>query len=328
MGSVAGLTNSLLEPRPLLSRFKARPLACDADVDAANEDTLDTAGNPNQMRQLTLSIALTLLLAASAAGAPPTRNDDDRWVTEQPRLYQIAHDPIALQNLLDALWKRYPDFHARLRAIALLRLGTPYVLGCLGEESGRDKNPVFRLDESDCTVNVLTSTAMAHARSLPEARGWMTRLNYYPGENPVRYENRVHFTEDRIRASQWFHDITPQIATGTPLASVRLTLNRGSDGTPLLPISWKRATTIRYLRQSDVSPALLARLPASIAGVAFVREKLFPKGIAVAHEGFVVDRQWLVHADSITKKTVRTQLCDYLRKNADWFDGVMIFSIE
>lgn len=274
-----------------------------------------------------LFIVLALLLSVARCGqATPA---DDAWISAQPKFYQIASDHAAVTRLLTALQQRFPDFQQRLRAVALLRVGTPYVLGCLGEEKGRDKKPVFRLDESDCTVHVLTSSALAHAHTWNEARARMNTLNYYPvaaGRDPVSYANRVHYTEDRLVTSRYFRDVTPVAATGTPLASVTLTLNRGDDGKHPLDIPWEKRATIRYLPIASVTPAILARLPKYAAGVAFVRKKLFSKGLAVGHEGMIVDRKWLVHADSVGKKTAKVDFLDFLRKNSDWFDGVILYS--
>jgi hypothetical protein len=265
--------------------------------------------------------ALLLVLFAAPAWCAPA----DGWLASAPKFYRIAHDRAAVDRLLGELQTRYPDFQQRLRAVALLRVGTPYVLGCLGEEKGRDKGPVFRLDESDCTVNVLTSSALAHARTWNQARTMMDVLNYYPaakGTDPVRFENRIHFTEDRLLSSRWFRIVTPP---GVHQEAVTLTLNRGQDGKRLIDIPWEKKVTLRWVAVARVTPAVLASLPKYVAGVAFVRKKLFPKGLAIAHEGMIVDRRWLVHADSIGKKTARVDFLDFLRKNSDWFDGVVFY---
>lgn len=271
------------------------------------------------MKRVTLWVLL-LWLCAGVARA------DDAWLTGQKRAYQL--DRASVDRLLGELWRRYPDFHERLRAVALLRVGTPYVLGCLGEEKGRDRDPVFRLDQADCTVHVLTSSALAHAHTWAEARGWMVRLNYYPGKDAVRYENRVHFTEDRLAVSPWFFDLTPGLLPASRLQQVTLTLNRTREGKRLLDVPWEKRMTVRYVALATVDAALLDRLPPHVAGVAFVRRGLFPKGLAIAHEGLVLDRRWLVHADSVSKAVRRVALLDYLKRNTDWFDGVIFYGLR
>lgn len=274
------------------------------------------------LKILPLTLGL-VLVACTLAGAAPSA-DNDAWLSAQPRLYQIAGDHTAVDRLLAQLRARYPDFQQRLRAVALLRLGTPYLLGCLGEERAPDTKPVFRLDVSDCTVHVLTCSALAHARTWNEARAWMKRLNYYPQPDPVRYENRVHFTEDRLVSSKWYKVADGPLVAATP-ASVTLTLNKGDNGKRALEIAWEKRMTVRYLPVAEVTPRVMAHLPTPVAGVAFVRKKLFPLGLAVGHEGLVIDQKWLVHANSIKKETVKVDLLAYLKKNADWFDGVIFF---
>lgn len=264
-----------------------------------------------------------LLVASSLADAAPPANGD-AWLETQPKLHEIAHDRAAVDRLLELLQARYPDFQQRLRAVALLRLGTPYVLGCLGEERPPDNQPVFRLDVSDCTVHVLTCSAVAHARSWNEARAWMKMLNYAPAPDPVRYENRVHFTEDRLVSSKWYKVADGPFRAAKP-ATVSLTLNVGDNGKRALDIRWEKRMTVRYLPCAEVTPRVLACLPQPVAGVAFVRKKLVPLGLAVGHEGLVIDQKWLVHADSIKKATVKVDFMTYLKKNADWFDGVIFF---
>jgi len=259
--------------------------------------------------------------------AGPARAGDE-WLAGQKKFHQLK-DKAAVDRLLADLRKQYPDFVARLRAVALLRVGTPYVLGCLGEEKGPDAQPVFRLDLSDCTVHVLTSAALAHAASYAEARGWMTRLNYYPapGRDPVSYANRVHFTEDRLQTSAYFKDVTARVAPAAALESRTLTLNRKRDGSALLEIPWEKKITVRYIPAAKLNKAMLDRLPVA-AGVAFIREKDVPLGLIIGHEGMVIDRGDLVHADSISKRVQRVSLLEYVKKNSDWFDGVVLYEFR
>lgn len=267
--------------------------------------------------------------AGPTEGAPPPAGGD-AWLESQPRL-QALKDPAAVDRLLAEVHRRYPDLGTRLRALALLRLGTPYVLGCLGEEKPPDLKPIFRIDQVDCTVLVLTTTALAHAPSLQGARDMMRVLNYHPvpaGQDPVTYANRMHFTYDRLTSSRHYGilEAPEQAAGGT--TKVTLILNRKKDGTPLLAIPWERRVTARYIPTSAISEKVLATLPPACAGVAFVRKKNFPLGLVVAHEGLVIDRRDLVHADSKAKQVRRVGLLDYLRRNADWFDGAIFFAIR
>jgi len=112
-----------------------------------------------------------------------------QWLDNQKKLYELSSTEI--DSLLEEVWQRFPEEEERLKALAILRLGTPYQLGCLGEESGRDKDPIFRLDVTDCTAFILTNTALLLSKNLEEAREMMRFLNYQPGED-ITFENRLH----------------------------------------------------------------------------------------------------------------------------------------
>jgi len=90
-----------------------------------------------------------------------------QWVNNQKKLYQLSS--VEINSILKELQKQFLNKDEKLKALSILRLGTPYQFGCLGEESGRDKDPLFRLDVTDCTVFVLTNVALLHAENLTEA---------------------------------------------------------------------------------------------------------------------------------------------------------------
>lgn len=242
--------------------------------------------------------------------------------------------PAALDSLLGGLPARYPGFADRLRALALARVGAPYALGTLGEENAKDPDPVFRVDEADCTVLVLTTAALAHARSGAEARAWMGPLNYRRRGDafPISYENRLHFTEDRITASPLFSDLTAAVAAPAERRTVAVVLNRNAAGQELLPLGWERALTLDYVPAERLA-AVLPRVPA-VAGIAFVRESNIERGFFVAHEGFLLDRRLLLHASKDVGRVATVDVLDYLLRPADpdpakrdrpRFDGVLIY---
>ena len=61
---------------------------------------------------------------------------------------------------------------------------------------------------------------------------------------------------------------------------------------------------------------MLSRLPL-ICGVAFVKKSYVKNGILIAHEGFVIDKKFLVHASSSSKKTVKEDLLSYLNSKKE-----------
>lgn len=270
------------------------------------------------MRRIVVWALSLVLLGAVAAYA------GDEWLERQPKLYQLS-DHAATDRALQEIGRHYSTFAERMRAIALLRVGTPYRLGCLGEEKGRDTAPLFRTDVADCTVLVLTNTAMAHALNWEGARAMMQHLNYYEGGG-VSYENRIHFTCDRLLVSRYFKDVTESVAGPGQARTVTLTLNRKADGSKLLQVPFQKKVTMRYVPATAVTKDMLARLPAA-AGVAFVRLKNIPKGLLVGHEGLVIDKRFLVHADSVNGHVRKVELVDYLRRNRDYFDGAIFYQI-
>jgi hypothetical protein len=278
------------------------------------------------MRQLIVfQLALLAFQPVGVAGVP----DAEAWLKQQPPLYRVQ-DPARIDSFLRQLHVRFPDFNQALSAVARARVGTPYVLGCLGEEKGKDKGPLFRLDVADCTVFVLTSTALARSSSLREAREWMKKLNYYAvaaGEDPVRYENRIHFTEDRLQTSPYFKDITAAVAPAS-VRKVELTLNLTASGKRLIDIPWQKRVTLSYVPAAQVDAAILSRLP-SPCGVAFVRQKNLAKGLLVGHEGLVLDRHLLVDASSVKKQVEATDFRTYLQGDPHpYFDGVIFYAIS
>ena len=280
----------------------------------------------------TRAFLITMLLGGVGfmlACGPRVARANDTWLHSLVPFYRISTDHHAVTRQLERLRRHYPDFQQRLRAIVLLRVGTPYVLGCLGEGRGRDAKPVFRLDESDCTVNILTSAALAHASDWKQACAMMMRLNYYPtapGVNPVHFANRIHFTSDRLLTSRYFSVL--HVVPRSQEVPVTLTLNRKAGGGHLIDIPWTKRVTISYVPDRFVTRSVLARLPRYVAGVAFVRRKMFPLGVIVAHEGAIVDRHRLVEADSIRRRTISVDFLTYLHRTSDWFDGVIFFKFH
>ena len=256
-------------------------------------------------------------------------------LTPLPPLRDLG--PAALDSLLLALHTSTPQFADRVRALALGRLDTPYVLGPLGEGSPEDKDPVFRVDQVDCTVLVLTTVAMAASKSVGESERWMGPANYRrQGDTyPVRYANRLHFTEDRLHTSPLFADLTREIARAEEIREVALTLNRRANGEPLLPIDWLKATTLAYVPAADLGK-VLARAP-ELCGLAFVRESYRDRGLLVAHEGLLLDRHCLLHASSEAGRAVLVDVLDYVfraddpdpaRAGKPRFDGAIIYALR
>jgi hypothetical protein len=88
---------------------------------------------------------------------------------------------------------------ARLQAVTEPFLGTPYLLGNMGEgesSDGRDPDPRYNVKQADCTTFVEHAISFALARDLPEARLLLDRIRYENGI--VDYGKRRHWPE-----AQW-----------------------------------------------------------------------------------------------------------------------------
>ncbi|MFH1680342.1 MAG: N-acetylmuramoyl-L-alanine amidase-like domain-containing protein [Candidatus Eisenbacteria bacterium] len=236
-------------------------------------------------------------------------------------------DPAAIDSLLRGERWAALTTEEKLLALAPLRVGTLYALGCLGEEAEPDTDPLFRLDRADCTVLVVTDAALVHARSLDDARTAIRRIHYRDGT--PSYAARYHFTTDRISSSPFFEEITSRAGPDSLLQAVRVFLNRKENGEPLLPIPWEREMIVRYLPCELLNEEVLDRLPPA-CGVAFVAEKNVRNGFLVSHEGLLLGRRTLHHASAGAGRVVEVPLLAYLQPSsgAFRFDGVLFFAFR
>ena len=226
----------------------------------------------------------------------------------------------------------HTDYHDRLIALNLWRVGTPYGIFCLGEEQGIDPDPIIRFDTSDCTVHVLTTIALAESNSFQHAKDVMINIHYKPdqyGKSTPTYRSRWHFTSDRLLNHPITVDITSKISSPNNLETINIELNKKENGSQFLDLGWTSVESIDYIPIEKLSDDMLSNLP-SICGAAFVKKDYFKNGIVIAHEGYVVNGKDLIHASSIEKKTVNVDLFSYLKKDEQSFrfDGIMFFDIR
>ncbi len=250
-----------------------------------------------------------------------------QWVNQQKKLYNLTEDEV--DQILLETQERLPDETDKLKALSILRLGTPYQLGCLGEEGGRDKDPIFRLDVTDCTAFVLTNVALLHSQTTEEARAMMRYLNYQ-SNSEMTFENRLHFTVDRNVVSPYFQDITGEVASGRSLKTVKVTLNKiKTNGERLININWEKEMVFGYIPSKYVTKTLLQGLPKTV-GIAFIKKGDEQIGLDVRHEGFLFDGKLLFHASSVQKKVVSENFLKYYfnKDNNSRFDGILLFQIN
>jgi len=251
------------------------------------------------------------------------------WINQIPKPWMLSQKK--LDTHLKEFHRKFPNFYDRLIALNLWRIGTPYGIFCLGEERGFDKDPIIRIDTSDCTVHVLTTLAFAESESFNEARGSMIKLHYKPdkkGKIEPTYKSRWHFTSDRLLNHPRTTDITSAICSSSDLETVEIELNRKENGKQFLDLGWTSKKLINFIPLERLNYQIMNKLP-RICGVAFVKKSYFKNGIVVAHEGYVINNKNLIHASSKEKMTVNVDFLSYLFNKSEYqFDGVMFYDIK
>ena len=251
------------------------------------------------------------------------------WVETLSKPWSLSEREIS--EILPQFQQKFPDFHDRLKAFALWQVGKPYELFCLGEETGEDKDPIFRLDVSDCTVHVLTSLASVQSLTWNEAKINLINIHYKPNENGISiptYKSRWHYTTDRIQDHPSTRNITLGLLPNNQLKTVTITLNKKTDGKAFLDLDWQKPTSIQYISSENLNSKVLQNLP-NVAGVAFVRESYFKMGLVVAHEGMVIDQKNIIHASAEYGETVSMDFMEYyFREEGPLFDGVLFYSFH
>ena len=258
-----------------------------------------------------------------------TQADPFKWVDTIPDPWLLSETEF--EFYLPQFHERFPNYIDRLKALNLWRVGTPYDLFCLGEESGKDNDPLLRADSSDCTVHVLTTLAFAESFTWQNARDAMVDIHYKMDENGEKkptYISRWHYTSDRLLHHDRTVDITSSVAHENNLEKVEIELNKKQDGSEFLDLNWSSNETIKFIPTIKITENILLNLPA-VSGVAFVKKSYFKMGIVIAHEGYLIDQTNLIHASSEYNRTVNVDFLSYLFNDGDpRFDGIMFYKIN
>ncbi|MCP3098632.1 DUF1460 domain-containing protein [Myxococcus sp. K15C18031901] len=217
-------------------------------------------------------------------------------------------------------------------------LDTPYQLSPLGEGSGVDPDPTFRLDAVDCLTFVEQSLALGMARSDAEVAPLLEHLRY--ASTPT-YEDRNHLME-----AQWLPnnvrkgflvDVTRRLG-GADAVEVTKTLTRHtwqSRSSQALQLPPERQVVGTYALNMLPLEHVMAHARAIPSGTILVvlREDLPLKATRVTHLGFVVQRKqrtYLRHASrGGYNRVVDEDLETFLARNgryAKWrVTGVSLF---
>ena len=106
-----------------------------------------------------------------------------------------------------------------------------------------------------------------------------------------------------------------------------MTLNEKNNGSEFLDLNWTLKNKFAFIPTELIDQAVMSKLP-DVCGVAFIKKSYMKNGILIAHEGFVINNEYLIHASSNKKKTVKEDLLEYLNpKKGSKFDGVMFYKI-
>ena len=273
-------------------------------------------------RLLKLLVVSIIIIITSCSG----KAENQKWIETLPKPWLISETEVS--NILSEFHIRYPNFEERLKAIAIWRIGTPYDVFKLGEEILPDTDPIIRLDVSDCTVHVLTSFSLAQSMTWDKAREQIIKIHYKieeDGNHTPTYKSRWHFTSDRILSNPYTVNITNKLVDSSDLENVDLTLNVKDNGSKLLELDWSRKIQLSYIPNNKINSELLEKLP-QVCGIAFIRKSYFKNGLAIAHEGILIDKYDLIHASSDAVKTTRVNLIDYyFNEGEPLFDGIVIY---
>jgi hypothetical protein len=225
-------------------------------------------------------------------------------------------------------------------------LGAPYVLSPLGEGSGPDPDPRFRLDAFDCVTLVETAIAFANAASAPEAARLLDDIRY---DGPPDFGQRNHYLEAQWLPANvrkgWIAAATREIAgplavtTGKRLdAGGWKAAERAGHVLPGLskdrrPVGDFQLDLVPLARVAEIAP----RIPAGTI-LLVVREDRPRRPYRVTHLGIVVagkdGARWLRHAsDAPGAMRVRDERLDrFLARNhryQGWpVSGVSLYAIR
>lgn len=216
----------------------------------------------------------------------------------------------------------HADRDRRIIDWAVSRLGTPYVLDAQGEGAGRDADPLITPTKLDCTIFTLQAAAYADAHTWDEVVAGMKQANYraVQPDGSVRFEDRYHFSEDRVVSSKLFEDITQTLFPPGALVREHIVLNRAPDGSMLMPIGWERPLDLVYRPTEHFTAADVSRFP-PVCGVLFVKRSNRKYATLIGHEGIVVHGRVLIHASSKHKRVVMEPFVPYARTR----DGIAIY---
>ncbi len=216
------------------------------------------------------------------------------------------------------------NFSNKLRKIIFDYIDNPYKFIAL--EIEKNNQPSYNLFLVDCTTFVVNVYSLTLSKDYDEFIKNYTKLFYY--SNEIRFDTRIHFTEDRIINSVYFKKIEiPKL--NVIRDSAELILNQKIDNTKLIDIDFSKKIKIEYYAFNEKNAEIINDFFMNnneILGICFVRKKHIKDGHFIAHEGFVVD-DLLVHSSREKGKVCAMKdFSEYMK--AAKFDGFLLFTVD
>ncbi|MEW5852829.1 MAG: N-acetylmuramoyl-L-alanine amidase-like domain-containing protein [Myxococcota bacterium] len=230
-----------------------------------------------------------------------------------------------------------PSVGERVQAVSEGFLGTPYLLGNMGEGpdgDGRDKDPRYNVKSMDCTTMVEHALAFALSDSLPAARQRLDQIRYTTGK--VGYGTRRHWPEAQwvrgLVEEGYLQDVTSEVAgKAVPVETASVTIDPAlfkksvhAQSMPLTDEEVPRGTFSVPFIPMERLPDVLTRLEPGLV-INIVKAPKEGLLVRISHQGLVVKKDGKVfirHASSVGQKAVIDEAVpDFLerqRKAKSW----------
>lgn len=186
-----------------------------------------------------------VLAAVLMAFSAPALGADDAG---RPVRFHALASPEQVESLMKDDFAAPAALRERLSLVSGRFLGTPYVLGPLGEgpEGEFDRGPLVSFSALDCTTFVEETMAFALAGSYAGGLDVLRRIRYRDGI--VRYETRNHFPETdwlpNLSAAGFLADVTEAVAGDRTRVARKVISKR----------DWYRKKTEADLKGFDAEP--------------------------------------------------------------------------
>jgi hypothetical protein len=238
----------------------------------------------------------------------------------------ISAPPAALVRALETA----PAGGARAVAATTPLVGARYRLSALGEGTGPDPDPRFRLDAFDCQTFVETALALGSSRTLGEAERALDDIRYQgmPVLAARNHEVLSQWIPENLSRG-WIAEATEELAGGRAVRLSRRYTPEGWDrihraGRAIRGLPRDREPSGRFetwaVPPADL-PAVADRIPEG-AVVFVVREDQPDRSTRVSHAGLVTvhpgGERWVRHATSTpgVMRVIEEPLARFARREA------------